>query len=156
MQPPLSVDELAALWIEAAKQISPSVDPINDPEQSLEILARVSFDVFCQSFIEKVLGSDLMLSLDSRHIQKLVRPTFNAMGPTRSEGLRKLTSVVASNASRLAKASLLMSQYLRNGEASGALKHAISAVRRRRDLNDFEKRMAEEWLSTSAKTWGQR
>lgn len=152
-RPPVSVDELAALWVETAAQINSSADPLNDPDQSFEMLARVSFDAFCQSYLENVLKSDLKLSLDSEHIRTLAAPTFEAMNAQRVERLRKLTSDIATNASRLAKATLFMKQCLKKGETSGALKHAVSAVWERSELDQVEKQMAEKWLLENAKAW---
>lgn len=153
-RPPVSVDELAALWVETAAQINSSTDPLNDPDQSFEMLARVSFDAFCQSYLENVLRSDLKLSLDSEQIQTLAGPTFEAMNAQRVERLRKLTADIATNSSRLAKATLFMKQCLKKGETSGALKLALSAVWQRSELNQVEKQMAEKWLSENAKAWG--
>lgn len=161
MKPPLVVNELAALWAVMAEQISKhedrtersDADLSNDLVEALPRLTRVSFDSFCQSFVENVLKSDVKLNLESQEIRALVGQTFDAMGQERAQQLGQLIASVASNATQLASATMLLQGRLKKEEVSAALKHAVARVRQRSELNQFEKAMAEEWLTASASSW---
>ena len=160
MKPDCSVHELAVCWAVTAEQISKpedqteQSDPSNNLVKSLPTVTRAFFDSFCQDFMENVLESDLKLSLDSQEIRALAGPTLDAMDVERAEQLGKLIGAVASNATKLSSATMLILQKgLRKQEASAALKDAVTLVRRRSDLNQFEKSMAEEWIAASGLSW---
>ena len=148
--PKLSANEMAVFWAASAGVMAEA--EVNGPQDdSRLLLSRVSrdfFDSFCQSYIDNIAKANLKLSPDSEEILALITPLLNQMPKKRLDEVGHLMSAVASNAARLAGATIaILYRGLREKDADIARDHARSLVRSWPGLSAIEKTTADEWLT---------
>lgn len=147
IKPPLSDIEFAVLWAMGATVMRKANDGRDQAGAVLGEVACDFYDSCCQSFVTQLLGSNLILKLDSQVILDNV-DLIEEMSPIRLKVASRAFMDLSSNALILASATIeSLSAGLSSTEADEAKMYAATYLARRSELNTIERSKAEEWVT---------
>jgi hypothetical protein len=148
--PKLTVADVIVIWHIGRQVMSNSKAEDVNPSADFSFRQDVAIDFHdsCfQNLLENILKSSLKLSLESEDVCKILYITLNDLTKDRIRQRGPIGIDLGANALRLSCAIVpILSCGLSKREASAVKSYALTQVKARTDLNEYERAATEGWI----------